>query len=154
MRATTITSMRHDMAAHWTPVIRVSGPSMLPTLRSGSIVITRPRLAGVRRGDVIVFARGDGRRYVKRVAAIGGDAVEMEAGALRVNHRSLGRDDPSSGAFVERWKVPSDHVFVVGDNDRLSDDSRVWAAPFVRHEDVTGVVIGWRAMTQVARPPA
>lgn len=141
MTVTTITGMRHDMTAHWTPVIRVSGPSMLPALQPGAIVLTRPQRTGIRRGDVVVFARGDGRRYVKRVAAVGGDAVDMEAGALRVNDRSLDGGVQPPGAYVERWEVPSGHIFVIGDNHRISDDSRVWAAPFVRREDVTGVVI-------------
>lgn len=126
--------------AAWTPLARVTGSSMEPTLRQGDVVITRPVLGRVTPGDVVVVA-ASGRRYVKRVLAREGDVVEMESGRLRVNGSWADEPPRRPGAVVARWLVPAGHVFVVGDNRMESSDSRSWERPFVSLGDVHGVVL-------------
>ena len=120
---------------------------MEPTLPHGTIVATRPTWRWVRRGDVVVLRRPGGPRLVKRVAAMGGDLVELEAGRLSVN--GVGPDGPRvAGAEVTTWTVPAHHLFVVGDNRWGSSDSRSWADPFIPDSAATGTVLGriaWRA---------
>ncbi len=128
-----------DRAARWTPAFRVTGHSMDPTLGSGDLVVTRPRPAAVQRGVVVLIARAGEPLMVKRIAAVGGDLVELEAGRLRVNGASVDGRPRVVGARVTSWQVPAGHYFVIGDNAAASDDSRVWPQPFVRHEDVAGV---------------
>lgn len=128
-------------------IVRVAGSSMAPTLRPSDLLLTQPvgRAAARRwstrgargrviRGDVVVL-RHAGSRMVKRVAAVGGDVVELEAGRL-----VLSRDAPPGphvrGAAVRTWTVPAGSVFVTGDNAAASDDSRVWDEPFVALDDV------------------
>lgn len=102
---------------------------MQPTLGPGDLLLTLP-VTG-RRGDVVVFHHASGARYVKRVAGVGGDVIELEAGRLRVNGRSVDGRAPVAGAIVARWRVPPGQVFVIGDNPHASDDSRTWNQPFV-----------------------
>lgn len=126
---------------------------MEPALRSGRIVVTRPVLGRVARGDVVVVS-ASGRRYVKRVVAQGGDVVEMEAGRLRVNGRWLDEPPTGPGAAVARWVVPSGAVFLVGDNRPASSDSRSWAHPFVALGDVRGVAVGRPSSRRTGFHPA
>ena len=113
----------------WPAVLRVVGRSMEPSLGPGDLLLTLP-IAG-QRGDVVVFHHASGARYAKRVAGVGGDVIELEAGRLRVNGRSVDGRAPVAGAIVSRWRVPPGHVFVIGDNAHASDDSRTWNQPFV-----------------------
>ncbi len=128
-------------AARWTPAFRVEGHSMEPTLRSGDIALTRPRFRDVRRGQVVLVNRPGGPRLVKRVAGVAGDLLEMEAGRVRVNGAAVDGRPPVPGASVVSWRVPPGHLFLVGDNAAVSDDSRVWADPFVPHQAIAGVVL-------------
>lgn len=113
---------------------------MEPTLHDGQIALVRPRGRRVRVRDIVVFVTPDGGRYVKRVAAVPEDVVEMEAGRLSVERRPYGGPGNSPGAAVATWRVPEGHVFVVGDDLTHSDDSRVWDEPFVPIGRVVGVV--------------
>jgi signal peptidase I len=107
------------------------------------------RLGGmpVEPGDVIAFVGPDGRDYVKRVVARGGDRVSMSAGVLRVNGQAipcvpapdgLCRETLPNGAShliqsngtgptsdLVELVVPQGHYFVLGDNRDASADSRV-----------------------------
>lgn len=133
---------------------------MLPGLRTGDLVITRPR-RHLRRGDVVVLRHADGgreHRMVKRIAAVGGDEVAMAAGRLSVNGvpwrsgeaaRDTGEAPP--GAYRQVWTVPPGHAFVTGDNELASTDSRVWDDPFVPLTSIDGVVVS-RPRSAPGRP--
>jgi signal peptidase I len=128
--------------ARWIPVVRIRGRSMQPTLRAGHVLLTRPAGRHVAVGDVVVLAPAEpGPLYVKRVAAGPGDVVELEAGRLYVNGRSWNGRTRVAGARVRTWRVPEGHYFVVGDNLRESDDSRVWPQPFVHASRIRGVAV-------------
>lgn len=121
-------------------LVRVSGGSMAPTYRSSDLLLTRRvGRAGLRRGDVVVLRHG-GLRMIKRLAAGPGDLVELEAGRLLVEGRSADGRLRVRGAYTQTWRVPAGHWFVTGDDPAVSDDSRVWAEPFVATEDVEAVV--------------
>lgn len=125
--------------ARWTPFVRIRGRSMLPALVNGQILITRPACGCFAKGDVVVFTMTTGHLYVKRIAGMPGDLVTLEAGRLYVNGHAWDGGARTTGAHVERWQVPDGHCFVVGDNLRESDDSRVWSEPFVALARVCGV---------------
>lgn len=116
---------------------------MQPTLRDGQVAVVRPHGRRIRVGDIVVFSTREGGRRVKRVAAAPGDLVELEAGRLSVNGRPYDGAPRVCGPLVARWWVPEGHVFVVGDDLRHSDDSRVWGEPFVPVERISGVVVPW-----------
>lgn len=108
--------------------------SMTPTVNAGDRVLAQ-RVDGneVRRGDVVVFndpAWGD-MPMVKRVVGIGGDKVACceKDGRLTVNGISveepyLQTTDPASASDFTA-EVPKGQLFVLGDDRRVSLDSRV-----------------------------
>lgn len=123
-------------------LVRVAGESMAPTYRSPDLLLTRPvGRAGVRvrRGDVVVFRRGE-LRMIKRAVGLPGDLVELEAGRLFVNGEPVDGRPRVRGAFIQTWRVPGSSYFMAGDNAAASDDSRVWDEPFVRVESLDAVV--------------
>ncbi|WP_329677611.1 signal peptidase I [Cellulomonas sp.] len=123
-------------------LVRVAGDSMAPTYRSSDLLLTRPAGragARVRRGDVVVFRRGE-LRMIKRVVGVPGDLVELEAGRLFVNGNPVDGRPRVRGAFTQTWRVPRSSCFMAGDNAAASDDSRVWDEPFVRLQSLDAVV--------------
>lgn len=123
-------------------LVRVAGESMAPTYRPSDLLLTWPvgrSGAPVERGDVVMFRSGD-VRMIKRVVGLAGDVVEMEAGRLSVNGKSLDGLPRVPGAFTQTWQVPGNSYFMAGDNPAASDDSRVWDEPFVAAGSVEAVV--------------
>jgi len=123
-------------------LVRVVGQSMTPTYRASDLLLTRQvgrTHVGVRRGDVVVFRHNEWR-MIKRVVGMPGDLVELEAGRLFVNGRSVEGRRRARGAFTQSWRVPGENYFMAGDNAEASDDSRVWDEPFVRAADIEAVV--------------
>lgn len=117
----------------------VSGPSMEPTLRAGSVVVylkaayglSFPLLGRVSwarpsAGDIVVATSpGDGGAIVvKRVVAVGPATLEMDAGNAVLPDGSrlpwAGRADPPPGPI----ELAEDQVFLAGDNPAQSLDSR------------------------------
>ncbi len=83
-----------------------------------------------RRGEVIIFRypRDITRDFVKRVVGLPGDTVELKGGQLFVNNVAveepyITRPDTRS---VAPTVVPEDSYYVLGDNRRVSNDSRDW----------------------------
>ena len=128
----------------------------LPLFKDVVVSWARPE-----RGDVIVFNRAhpsvDGvssetENVVKRVIGLENDVVEILGRAVLVNGAPL--QEPyvtwSGGAGEAPYhfgpqKVPAGKVFVLGDNRDNSEDSRVWADPFVSLSQVLGkaVMVYW-----------
>jgi signal peptidase I len=152
---------------------KIPSASMLPTLQIGDYLLVNKlrygvRIPGLRRyllryarpqpGDVIVFGnpRDPAITYVKRVAAVEGEVVEIHDKQVLVN--GVPRDVPSA-FFTQSSHVQSDsrrdnlgplvvppgRVFVLGDNRDQSFDSRFWG--FVKLYDVEGkaLLVYWSA---------
>lgn len=129
--------------AAYLPIVRITGDSMGDTLRRGDILLTL-RGDDVRRGDLVAFYVAGNKMLVKRVAALGGDQVQMEPdGTLIVNaetvsekyvtHQSLGECD-----LEFPYKIPNERVFVLGDNRETSIDSRSSAIGCIAREQIIG----------------
>lgn len=126
----------------FTPVV-VKGDSMDPTLIDGERVIALKNTK-VKRFDIVTFPAPDdeGKNYIKRVIGLPGDAVEYKNDKLYINDKEydepylkefkgkLDDDQPLTYDFsLEELfgskTVPEGQLFVLGDNRRISKDSRI-----------------------------
>jgi signal peptidase I len=134
-------------AAFFLRVPHVLGLSMEPRIHSGDFVLINTlayRLGSIRRGDIVAFRHNSPtpQIYLKRVVGLPGDRVSIERGNVRIDGQPLEeryvryRDAQSRAAVT----VPSDGVYVLGDNRANSDDSRNWGV-LPRH-DIIGKAIG------------
>ena len=112
---------------------QVTGPSMLPHVQPGEVVLINTlayRFVPIARGDVVALSHDEptAQTFLKRVVALPGERVQIEAGALYVNDRLVPEPyvsfpDKHSVAAV---MVPAHALYVLGDNRAESEDSRTW----------------------------
>ena len=107
--------------------IRVDGPSMNPTLKNGDIMILN-KISKVDRFDMVVIKsdRLDDV-LIKRVIALPGETIEVRNGITYINGKKL-KDKYAFGktSDVGKMKLKDDEYFVMGDNRRVSADSRIF----------------------------
>lgn len=132
--------------------IVVNGPSMEPNLMDGYKLFTTCVESTFTRGDVVVIdAKGTSldRRIVKRVIATEGQTVDIDfhTGIVSVDGVEL-----DESAYIENGitkdeydvpfpqKVPAGHVFVLGDNRTVSEDSRFSEVGMIDQRYVIGKV--------------
>ncbi len=119
-----------------------------------------PMLKTIRRGDIVVFRypKNPSETYLKRVAAVAGDRVEIRDGLLYINsapvpepyavhHAPLHNPLESWGPTV----VPPDSLFVMGDNRDNSSDSRDWGFVPVRNVIGEPLFVYWSYDAPTAR---
>ena len=113
--------------------VKVEGTSMMPTLEDQERVFINKfvyKLEPIERGDVIVFRypRDPAKSYIKRVIAVAGDHVQIQAGVVFVDgHRLREPYVPRMYEDVRSYPdtvVPPHSYFVLGDHRNLSNDSR------------------------------
>lgn len=129
----------------------VIGPSMEPTLRSGSVVVVLKCAYGLQapfwgyvgspmrpaRGDVVVATSPlSGARVIKRVAWVGPTRLDLWGSELVGDGYSVSIGEDDAHWFSGGVSVPEGWVFLVGDNDFESVDSRTYGC--VPPESITG----------------
>ena len=130
---------------------KVQQSSMERTLLQEQYVLVdklTPRFDTYKRGDIVVFTPpadwvgDDGTPFIKRVIGVGGDTVEIHDGAVYINGDKLDEpyiyteDDGSvqtTEAAQERWVIPEDELFLMGDHRQDSADSRAFGPVPVPH---------------------
>lgn len=116
-------------------VTEVRQRSMESTLLQGDRVLVSKvdyRFGRPERGDIVVFqpTTDSSIPYVKRVAAVAGDTVDLRDGLLFVNGKQTdyagahGVTTAESPAVTYPLTVPVDSFFALGDNRQASSDSR------------------------------
>lgn len=131
---------------------QVKGASMENTFQTGDYILTSRvmyKFRALERGDVVVFKspKNPDIEYIKRVIGLPDDIINISNGIVKVNDIQL--IESYLAAITNLWEggcikdnvpytVPSDHVFVMGDNRPRSSDSREFCAVSV--ESVIGGV--------------
>ena len=130
---------------------RIPSSSMEPTLQIGDRVLVSRftyRLHDPRRGDIIVFhPPGNGQNaiagatteasvyFIKRIIGLPGETIEGRhhrvyiCTAPNVGCRALDEPylhQPAAATDFGPVRIPQGRYFVMGDNRRISDDSRIW----------------------------
>lgn len=126
----------------------VRGNSMEPTYHDGQIVLVRRRgwlSPLLHRGDVVLL-RKDRDVIIKRIFRLPGDTIDDTP----LDRRALTRGDLADyyeQETVQTPRGPETHLFVpdhflvvLGDNARVSEDSRIFGP--VPERDVLGTVVG------------
>ena len=132
-------------------IIRQS--SMEPTFYNGDYVFISKQAYNLfgdpERGDVVVFHTGmqtdDGedKNLIKRIIGLPGDTVEIIEGYVYLNGQLL--DEPyineqGLSGEMEAITVPEGELFCMGDNRRVSLDSRDAAVGCVDQDEILGKV--------------
>ena len=119
--------------------LEVTGNSMSPTLKEHDFVVVE-NFSTVNRFDIIVFHAPDGNTYVKRVIGLPGDHIVYKKDSLYINNKLVEEtflkdikkkkneyvltSDFDSKDLIGTKTIPKDQYFVMGDNRRVSKDSR------------------------------
>lgn len=137
-------------------IFLVDGPSMLPTLKTGNILIA-DRLSMINKNEVDTLERGsvavfnlkkegdfaNGRYLVKRIIGIPGDTVIIDNNQVKII-TSGGSEIIPDESFINRQKIYSnlylrlakDEYFFMGDNRDESYDSRYFGP--IKYQDISG----------------
>lgn len=123
-------------------VMRVQGGSMEPTLRPGVVLFVNRWAFGIqapfvnyyllgwggpKRNDLVVFENPlDGVLVVKRCIGLQGDLIRVENKTLIVGNRTIPITKKEARRFENYTEVPPQTIFALGDNVKVSEDSRVY----------------------------
>jgi signal peptidase I len=121
-----------------TPVVRVNGSSMEPTLSDGSWVLVNRRAFTAKRRparfDIVRLENPDrpGHWIVKRIVGLPLEEVRLDGGALFIDGNSVeeahlhqaGRLRVHEVTSPQEWRPRAGEYIVLGDNRTASTDSR------------------------------
>ncbi|MGX7351387.1 signal peptidase I [Enterococcus canis] len=120
--------------------VPVDGNSMEDTLKQGDMILME-KFTDIQRFDVVVFQLPDGNIYIKRIIGLPGEKVDYIDDQLYIDDEPMDepfltanrKHDDESAPFTTDFKLeeligqnhlPASSYFVLGDNRRMSKDSR------------------------------
>ena len=128
----------------------VKESSMQPTLYENNYLLLNKqayRFGEEKRGDIIVFEssleddNGGTKLLIKRIIGLPGDTITIENGKVILNgvelHEDYTLEDETPG-YLADFKVPEGQFFVMGDNRRVSIDSRSEKVGCVDEDQIVG----------------
>lgn len=129
----------------------VDGTSMENSLHDGEQVLIEKvsrYFKGPERFDIVVFTKNHGtytKTYIKRVIGLPGETVQIMDNRIFINGEELSEEfgkDPmeSAGIASEPIVLGENEYFVLGDNRKVSADSREKSIGTVKKEELEGVV--------------
>ena len=121
------------------------GESMYPRIRDGDVLFSYRMQRDIRTGDVLAVKK-DGREFIGRVVAVGGETVDITPeGQLLVNGNAASEEIfyatylISGGQVTYPHEVPQDSFFLLSDFRTNGFDSRNYGD--VSKEEIKGKVI-------------
>lgn len=133
------------VAMLYLPTLRIYGKSMKGTLEGGNIVLA-VKSNRFKTGDIVAFYYNN-NILVKRVIAESGDWVNItKDGTVYVNNKKINEPYIENKAYGETnikfpYQVPENRIFVLGDNRKVSIDSRNTSIGVVLDEQLVGKLI-------------
>ena len=139
---------RYAYRAYVVEAFILPAESMKPTLIPNDRLLVRKTKKYVPKfGDIIAFKSPDDPSipWIKRVAALPGETLEIKNEILyidgqKVQHPAFKKIEYPPGNYIgmegKSYKVPKNHIFLIGDNTANSHDSRDFGAIPLR--DVIG----------------
>ena len=138
--------------------ISVQGASMMPTYEDGDRVIVNKigkAISDFRRFDIVVFKATESEDYIKRIIGVPGDHVEYKNDELYINgekyeepyleQQKLQLNDQGDLTYDFKLEektglsyIPEGYYFVLGDNRRVSNDSRNPNVGLISIDDILG----------------
>lgn len=119
-----------------TPV-RVNGSSMYPTLKGNEIMLLN-KLGHINRFDIVVL-KIDGREdnLIKRIIGLPGETVEIKDNDIYINDKKI-EDKYGYGVTynIDKVTLKKDEYFILGDNRKISLDSRVFGT--IHKDEIKG----------------
>ena len=128
----------------------IPSDSMVPTLQTGDRLVVEKisyRFRPPTSGEIIVFnpplaleSQGytKNQAFIKRIIGIAGQAIAVDNGQVYVDNQPLTEKYIAEPATYH-WgpnSVPSNQLFVMGDNRNYSNDSHIWG--FLPTENIIG----------------
>lgn len=110
--------------------IRVVGSSMDKTLKQGEILLLEKVDKSYKRYDIVVIKEGN-ERIIKRIIGMPGESIKIVEGVIYINGEAI--EDKYASTYTEDFSlskfdlevIPEDSYFVLGDNRKISKDSRL-----------------------------
>ena len=133
----------------------VPSGSMESTIMTGSRIVGN-RLAYAfenepKRGEVVIFKYPDTENvyFVKRLIGVPGDTIEIipnedGTGYVSVNGERIDEpylNEPMIVAEYQKYEVPEDSYFFMGDNRNHSNDARYWNTTYVTEDQLVAKVL-------------
>ena len=122
-----------------TPVI-VRGDSMYPTLDGNEVMLLKKYDTNYERFDIVVINKSvEGDNLIKRVIGLPNETIRYKNGLLYINDNLV--DDTYAYGETENFQeitLGDDEYFVMGDNRRVSLDSRIIGV--IKKDEVEGTV--------------
>lgn len=144
----------------------VSGTSMLPTFNTWNYLIIDQltyRFSSPKRGDVIVFRppRNPSQFYIKRIIALPNETLKLSGTKVTIFNTQHKNGFTLNEPYVlpQNQKdttmtitLPNNEYFVMGDNRKVSYDSRYWG-PLTRNKIIGRVYVRLFPFNEVAALP-
>lgn len=125
----------------------IPSESMDPTLKvGGCYAATTLKFAKehINRRDIVYFRQPSVYNEVlaKRVIGLPGEQISIRQGVVYIDGRRLNEPYLAEDMICEDadYIVPDNCYFMMGDNRNSSYDSRYWSDPYVKQENILGVV--------------